>query len=260
MKSTMAVIPNALYCALINLRCLFRGQKLRVSLNDENLFVGKAGDATIIFAQPNRYYYYKRGLKARLQNLAQDYVMERVSFKKGDTVIDCGANIGEIGLYLANSGVDYHGFEPEEKEARCCDLNNFDGEKQTNRLALWNENTTLKFYSKPDSADSSAFPTQDNLEVFEIPAITLSHYVKEHGIEHIRFAKIEAEGAEPEVLEGALDVLGIIDYISVDCGFERGKEKASTFEACNEILINSGFEIVGENVARRAFLFKRIDP
>ena len=72
-----------------------------------------------------------------------------------------------------------------------------------------------------------------------------------------KFAKIEAEGAEPEVLDGAQAVLHLIDYIAVDCGFERGAKNEATFYACNKILSLHGFEIIDADLHRNSFLYKR---
>ena len=49
--------------------------------------------------------------------------------------------------------------------------------------------------------------------------------MQEKNIKRIKFFKIEAEGAEPEVLEGSKNSLKIIDYIGVDGSHERGKRR-----------------------------------
>ena len=41
----------------------------------------------------------------------------------------------------------------------------------------------------------------------------------------IKLLKIDAEGSEPEVLNGTLGIIKNIEYISVDCGAERGFHK-----------------------------------
>ena len=39
----------------------------------------------------------------------------------------------------------------------------------------------------------------------------------------IKVFKVEAEGYEPEVLEGAIETLKLVEYVTVDFGAERGK-------------------------------------
>jgi FkbM family methyltransferase len=247
----------SLYCIFANTKSAVRGYKLRIEFLKCGLFKAKYNDREIIFSQPNRYFYFKRGIDNRLDILERNYLLKHVSFNEGDHVVDCGANIGEFGMCLRKYGVNYHGFEPEELEAQCCDLNNFDGQRRTNRIALWKEQTKLKLYSKPESADSSAFPAENNLKVLEVPATTLEAYMLENHIDRIKFAKIEAEGAEPEVLEGARAVLHLVDYIAVDCGFERGVKNESTFYECNKILCMNEFEIIDADLQRNSFLYKR---
>ena len=48
--------------------------------------------------------------------------------------------------------------------------------------------------------------------------------------------KIEAEGAEPEILEGLIKNLNKVEYITIDAGFERGVNKESTLVQCTNYL------------------------
>lgn len=252
-----AALPNALYCMLINLRCSFRGRSFRLSTSDKHpYFDGKDKDGVVAIARRNRFKRYDRGVARWTDYLARGYCLDHIDFNKNDVVIDCGANIGEIGMWSKQFGVKYIPFEPEAAEADCCDLNNFDGEKQTQKNALWYEKTTLEFFSKPDSADSSAIEINDYSEVKRIEAVTLDGFVKEHKIKKVKLLKLEAEGAEPEVLKGSLKTLKSIEYVSTDCGFERGKNQDATFNEVNEILVENGFYIVTANLKRPVFLYR----
>lgn len=59
----------------------------------------------------------------------------------------------------------------------------------------------------------------------------------------IRFLKVEAEGAELEVLEGAGDMLRSIDWIAADLGFERGLEQRATAPEVIPFLLDNGFRL-----------------
>lgn len=252
-------LPENIYCALVNLRCIFRGRSMRFSRNaDIGCYVARHPHEMIYVARRNRYKLYDKGITKRVTDLAHVYMLDRVKLQPEDHFIDCGANIGELGVWAKQFGVNYHAFEPEEKEAFCCDLNNFNSQQHTQRKALWFEETELKFYSKPESADSSAIEISAYTNVKRIDATTLSRYIETQGINKLRLLKVEAEGAEPEVLQGAKEVLGFIDYISVDCGNERGKAQLPTFAECNEILLNAGFELISTHPMRHTYLYKRI--
>ncbi|MDJ0614750.1 MAG: FkbM family methyltransferase [Rhizobiaceae bacterium] len=227
--------------------------------NDAEHFRVDHSGQSLAIARRNRYWNYKHGIDTRLELLAQQYELQHVLLSPGDRVIDCGANIGEIGAWAKQVGIEYTAFEPEPLEADCCDINAFDGVAKTNRLGLWHENTTLKFYSKPDTADGSLIEIDDYTDVHELEVITLASFLGEDAKKGIRLFKVEAEGAEPEVLQGAEPVLQYIDYISVDCGYERGKEKQATFKEVGEILAKHNFELISENKKRMVRLYKRRD-
>jgi FkbM family methyltransferase len=253
-------VPDGLYYFATNLRCKLRGYRLNLGEgNLEGTHLAQSGDETILIARRNRHRYYKRGVQARLDQLAGQYCLDGVSFSKGDKIIDCGANIGEIGVWAKRFGVEYIPFEPEDLEATCCDANAFEGEAKTQRLALWYEDTELTFYSKPDTADGSLIEINDFNAVRKVKAVRFDNFIKQFDDDSIRLFKVEAEGAEPEVLQGAEPMLSKVDYVTVDSGFERGKSKQSTFNEVNEILTRNNFEIVSANLERLIFLFKRRD-
>jgi len=56
--------------------------------------------------------------------------------------------------------------------------------------------------------------------------------------------KLEAEGGEPEVLMGCIEILQNIDYISADLGFERGVSEENTFPEVINFLLYNGFNVV----------------
>lgn len=70
--------------------------------------------------------------------------------------------------------------------------------------------------------------------------------------------KLEAEGAEPEVLYGASTVLSNIHYISADVGPERGKFEESTQYEVVEFLSKNNFVIERKNQFRKTILFRNL--
>jgi len=147
----------------------------------------------------------KTGVVGRLSALAERYSLDTFDVADGDVVIDVGANIGEVGMYYAlvnGRDVDYHAFEPMNKERRCCELNN-PGAKVYPQ-ALWKENGTVTFYQERGGGDDSSLiePVHYDSAV-EVETLTLESFCEQQGIDNIKVLKVEAEGAEPEVLMGA---------------------------------------------------------
>ena len=67
-------------------------------------------------------------------------------------------------------------------------------------------------------------------EIIEIETTTLKEFVIKNKINHIKFFKLEAEGFEPEILNGSKDVLNRIEYIGVDGSPERGPKAETTID------------------------------
>jgi FkbM family methyltransferase len=215
-----------------------------------------ARDTTVSFARKERVWVYKRGVTERLDTLARIYMLRNVPLADGDWVIDCGSNIGEFSRCVGRKAqARIIAVEPEQGEARCIPLN-VPGVTAVINKALWKTAGTIDFYSKNDSADSSIFEPEDYDRKFSLPATTLTEVFAQHGIDRLRLLKLEAEGAEPEILDGGGDLVERIDYISADVGPERGLAKETTLAQVANYLYSRGFELVSVNTPRLICLFR----
>jgi FkbM family methyltransferase len=185
-------------------------------------------------------------------------MIDEIQFSDNDCVIDCGANVGEVSLWLKRRipRLRHIRVEPEPKEAKCADLKVFDGKVRTVRRALWKEEGTLSFYKKPESADSSLFEVEDMDEVVQVPVTTLANLLGEMEIERVRLLKLEAEGAEPEILLGCGQYLSRIDYIAADCGPERGLSQDETATDLINFLVARNFNLMDMKFDRVVCLFR----
>ncbi len=128
--------------------------------------------------------------------------------------LDIGANIGYYTLLLsklARNGKIYS-FEPNSTNFQLLNLNVYINDFQnviTNQIALSNENNYQNFKITKDSAFAS-FKNTERSEVIntvKVKTKKFDDYVREKGIEKIDFIKIDVEGAEKLVLDGAQNVL-----------------------------------------------------
>lgn len=212
---------------------------------------------TIYLARRQRVFRYRRGVGDRLVRLARKYFVDRIAFEAGDVVLDCGANVGEIGRYLAATaeGVRYVAVEPSAREAAACDANNFDGASKTLRFAMWKAEAELPLYDGNDTADSSLIAPATFSGSNTVAATTIARIADDHALERIKLLKIDGEGAEPEILEGAAGVLDRVTYCAIDCGPERGAGEQHVIpEVCNFMLAR-GFEVRDVNLDRQVFFF-----
>lgn len=122
---------------------------------------------------------------------------------------------------------------------------------------LWSEEAQLPFYLATDSADSSVIEPVKYERAVTVQLVTLDAALRD--VSRIRFLKIEAEGAEPEVIAGAREVLSRTDYVAADLGPERGRMRASTLVPVVNTLTQCGFCLVEYNPERSVVLFSRAE-
>ena len=70
---------------------------------------------------------------------------------------------------------------------------------------------------------------------------------------------VEAEGFEPEILNGLKKYISYVEYITVDCGFERGIKQSSTIAECSNYLISRNFKMIDFDSSRIVCLFKNLN-
>lgn len=252
---------NKLTETLINARLLFRGRPIRVAMENAPIYTVSDGDMQITICRQGRYNRYKRGIKRGINALASDYHLDTLEGLDGGTFVDCGANVGELGMWAKLQNMNYIAFEPEHLEADCCDQNNYGGKALTVRKALWKETTTLEFFHKADTADSSALSVNEYIKKTLVQAVSLDDHLDLSKLSHPVILKLEAEGAEPEVLQGAKKFVAVADYVTVDCGYERGACQDHTFIEVNDALIRNGYQAIAAKFRGRVtMLYKRYSP
>ena len=64
------------------------------------------------------------------------------------------------------------------------------------------------------------------------------------------------QGFEPEIA-GSKNSLKLIDYITIDGGFERGVNKDETFTKQSDILAENNFQLIDRNMNWMRALFVR---
>jgi len=165
---------------------------------------------------------------------------EFCSVGPNDLVVDVGAFLGEFSLAAARHAGEVLAIEPDPKSFRCLSLQTADRDNiiVLNELPL-NERTTLSFKSATDGSESSVINVdRGEYEEVEILAKPLDDIFAEQGITHVDFMKIDAEGAEPEVLRGLQETK--VDKLVIDVGKERNG--AGTENEVREILEDRGYD------------------
>lgn len=204
-----------------------------------------------------RWHRYKRGWTPRADRLLYQFgVGEVVKLSAGDVVIDIGANIGEFTLGAADKGAVVHAIEGDPFVFRCLAFNT---QNQPNvhahECVVWKEDTRLTFYSEPTDADSSVFRPTTGVapQAIEVNAVSLDSLAERADLSEIAFLKCDAEGAEPEVIQGGRRLLSRTRAVAFDTGAERMGEETS--DACEELLRDLGFRVHHERRPNRKITF-----
>lgn len=244
---------------LINIILYFKRKKTKFGLcKEKNLFFVKDNNNKHYFYNLNRgLNLYYQGLKEREYQIIDSYKLKHIKLRKNDLVIECGANYGDLWLYLKDkiNPQNYITFEPGTNEYKSL-INNAPYSKNINK-ALGNKNKILKFYVNEKDADSSIIKPINYEFTRKIEVLMLDDFIKKEKINKIKLLKLEAEGFEPEILEGCKKSLEKISYIALDGGNERGINLEETMSKQLNFLIKNGFKIKEINFKwGRALLYK----
>lgn len=221
----------------------------------ENNILVKDNTYKLIISQKLRAWFYFKSLKNRFESLGRMYFLDRIEFSKNNIIVDCGSNIGEFyhSLKLFNKkDFEYYGFEPVESEFKILEINTSNKIKKP--IALFEKNEIRKLYVHKEGADSTLFEDPRYSKGIDVECMRLDS-IESLKNRNIKLLKLEAEGAELQVLYGCKNILNNIEYISADIGFELEQGTKSNKKEVVEFLTNNNFDILANN-ARDVNLFR----
>lgn len=232
----------------ISFDLLFEGNKVvyKTNFRDTVLFTNEA-----LYPIAEDFNYYQHFYKT----------------KKDDVVIDAGANMGHVSIFLSKK-VGANGkvycFEPDKFNVELLNSNrSLNTDLNDNiiieDLLLWNENILVDF-EEAGTVGSSAVWFSENAKIVKKQAVTLDSWAEKVQLTRLDFIKMDIEGAEIEALEGCEEVIkkynpnfaiasyhivnGERTYIKVEAFFKKINYpfKTVTFRG-NEIITFAGLEV-----------------
>lgn len=134
------------------------------------------------------------------------------SIKNDDTIIDAGAFHGILSLVYSKKsakGIVYS-FEPDSKNLKRLEENLILNNKPENiavlPFGLWSKSGEIVFFEDGSVASSSFYQAEHSIEK-KINVISLDDFIFKNNISKVDFIKMDVEGAELSILEGAKRVL-----------------------------------------------------
>lgn len=165
------------------------------------------------------------------EGVAIKYVQQKLKNEKQVTVFDVGANVGTYSILLHNifkEKAQVFSFEPSVKTYRKLVENTRQLPGITvHNFGMGSEDATLTLFSnKDESGLASVYHRKlDHLDIDmnkteEIEIKTIDGFCNQNNISHIHFLKIDVEGHEMKVLEGAKKIIGSknVDFIQFEFG------------------------------------------
>lgn len=239
--------------------CLFLWRSdCRIRITDNSFYSVSDGNTSWAIPHPLRSTLYRRGFDNRMADLKSSYSLDTLLDGSSPlTVVDCGANTGELALLLP-PGSTYLGFEPDEKAFECLRQNilSIPISAEVRQIALTNYSGQSEFFLSTRGADSSLIEPNTFASKVSINVSTLDKAIELSGIRKIDLVKIEAEGNEPEVIEGAGQALRLTNLVAVDAGPERAGY--DTLVEVAGLLRLNGLALQASVTRRGRFLFGRI--
>ncbi|MEQ8717470.1 MAG: FkbM family methyltransferase [Acidimicrobiales bacterium] len=221
-------------------------------------FVVDDGEASLIVPRKARLWKYRDGVAQRLEALAREFGASDLPLNPSEPVIDCGANVGEFSLWAARTtGCRVIAVEPDPVEFAALERNLAPSGATAVHAGLWHEPGEMQIYLGNDRGDTTLIDPGGSPPTTTVRTVTLDALCLEvapDGV--IGLLKLEAEGAEPEILAGAEETLRRTRFVTVDVGPERGPARESTAPAVTTLLTDAGFRLRALVPSRPSMVFE----
>jgi len=173
--------------------------------------------------------------KIAYREIESSYGISDIPFEPGDVVLDLGAHVGVISIYIASHhpGVTVYAFEPVaanfERLRRNVEVNGVEDNVVAVNVAVTGDGRDLALVGNlaENSGGATAFgppagqagPTAKGLSDWgkaRVESMTLREILDEYVPGRCKLLKLDVEGAEHEILQADPELLGRVDYLAAE--------------------------------------------
>jgi len=168
-----------------------------------------------IFSKPFKYHHAASFIATYRELFEDELYKFNPKVKSGETILDCGANMGLSVLYFALNYPSHRiiAFEPEEAIFKVLTENveTFALKNVTlHQKAVWTKEETLTFHSDGGMGGRvNNLYKKSNQPINKVETVILKDYLNDK----VDFLKIDIEGAEVEVLKSCKGHLGQVKHL-----------------------------------------------
>lgn len=220
--AALVMVGRSPVCPLANAVKSDDNLKIQIRYKDEILGASKLVQTDPagykLYDTPDGPYWIPVGSEYVLPfNLAEErrdiYGTGKRAVQPGDTVLDCGANVGVfVRKSLKLGAKKIIAIEPAPENLECL-RRNYKREIEEGRVVVyskgvWDKDDTLTFNVDPNnSAADSVVIQRPGSHTIQVPLTTIDKIVDELKLERVDFIKMDIEGAEPNALRGGKNTL-----------------------------------------------------
>lgn len=181
--------------------------------------------------------HFTKGIRQRTLDLVKSYNIDKINFQDNDLIVDVGANTGDLIPFFPKQR--YIGFEPSPDEFKAL-KRNINSNCKIFNFAVGDIEKEIEFFISSAGADSSMYEPLLVENRILVKQVRLDNLI----IERVKLLKVDAEGAEFEVINGAKNLLPEVEFIAIDLGFEKGIKQEATAPQVLNLLFKNGFIMI----------------
>lgn len=179
--------------------------KLRKLINIKNKVITKIDKNIKILINPNDWMGWQFYFLGKYEPETTELIIK--NSKKNKVFFDIGANIGFFSLLASKRGTKSYAFEASPFIAKIIEKNKRLNKLKTLKIinrAVFDKKIKL-YFEKPekDNIGTGKIVKKKSNSTIEVKSITIDEFVKKNKIKRVDFMKIDVEGVEINVLNGA---------------------------------------------------------
>jgi len=166
------------------------------------------------------------------------------------TIFDVGANIGQSAIKFRRAFPDskIFCFEPVESVfAKLAENLKGDERVSLHKIALADSSCQKTIYLTADSMTNGFESSLTAIGTASVPTLTVDEFARENAIDRIDLLKVDVEGYDLRVLEGAKQFLQTnrIVFVIAEVGFNESDSLHVSFENVRSFLASHGYSVFG---------------